>query len=173
MRHFLANVVVYVIAVLIVLGAALFAWMRASQLVVSDEKAVIGQYAAVAERARHAAALGRESYRRNCANCHGRDGEGWDQYPGLAQASAGARRPGGRVYLVNLHLYGLDSPRWRVPMPRMDHLSDLELAAVLNYVVAEFGGVDSGGEEGVVFGAADVAERRGAGLSPAEVFAQR
>lgn len=173
MRHILANLAVYAIAALIVLGAALFAWVRSSQLVVSDERTVVAGYAAAPAHEFDWAALGRDSYRRNCANCHGREGDGWDQYPGLAQTRTLAGRPAGRAFLINLHLYGLDSPRSRVPMPRMDHLADAELAAVLNYMLAEIGGADVGSADTPLFEPQEISANRGAGLGPQEVFERR
>lgn len=173
MRHVLANLAVYAIAVLILLGATFFAWIRSSQLVLSDERSVMARYESATEHEFQWPVLGRDSYRRNCANCHGRHGEGWDQYPGLAQAGVFASETAGRTYLINLHLYGLDGPRWRVPMPRMGHLADAELAAVLNYMLAEFGGADVGGATIPLFLPSEVAARRGAGLGPQEVGAQR
>ena len=75
--------------------------------------------------------------------------------------------------MINLHLYGLDSPRSRVPMPPMDHLADAEIAAVLNYMLAEFGGSEVGSGATPPFFPPEVAARRGAGLGPQEVGAQR
>jgi hypothetical protein len=41
MRHFLAWIATYTIAGLLIGGAALFAWMRSAQLVISDEGTVV------------------------------------------------------------------------------------------------------------------------------------
>jgi hypothetical protein len=101
-------------------------------------------------------------------NCHAEDGAGWDQYPGLANSADLYTAAGGRAYMIDLHLYGLTSERWRAPMPPMSHLHDIEMAAVINYVITHFG-------DGPRFTDADllrpedIAARRDAGLSPHEV----
>lgn len=171
MRHFLANLAVYIIATLILVGAALFAWIRSEQLVLSDERTVVAPYAPEAAHGFEWARLGRDSYVRNCANCHRRAGGGWDQYPGLAHVARLAAAPGGREFLVDLHLHGLASPRWRAPMPRMGHIPDAELAAVLNHVLTAFGGADPAGP--LLFEPAEIEARRGPRLSPQAVDARR
>jgi mono/diheme cytochrome c family protein len=173
MRHFLANLALYVIASLIVLGAAFFAWVRSAQLVVSDERTVVARHAP-AEHGFEWAELGRDSYARNCANCHGRAGGGWDQYPGLAHTARIAAEPGGREFLVDLHLHGLASPRWRAPMPRMGHIPDAELAAVLNHVLTAFADqpVDAAGGP-ALFSPVEISTRRGPRLSPRQVDGRR
>ena len=166
MRHFLANLATYAIAVLLFLGAVTFAWLRSSQVLLTDERSVVAQYEPAAGEEFRWEALGAGSYVRNCANCHGGEGEGWDQYPGLDRAAALFLAPGGREHVVDLHLYGLASPRWRAPMPPMGHLSDVETAAVINYVLTHFGNAVPAES---LLRPEDVAARRDLGLSPAEV----
>jgi mono/diheme cytochrome c family protein len=169
MRHLMANIFTYAIAALLFIGAALFARMRSSQYLLTNETAVLAQYAprpaGFAWRE-----LGPQAYARNCMNCHGADGDGWDQYPGMGAAGALFRAEGGRDYLIDVHLHGLDSPRWRAPMPPMRHMHDVELAAVINYVLAEYGGIDF--DDGLVE-PDDVTARRDARPSPSQVEAGR
>jgi mono/diheme cytochrome c family protein len=172
MRHFIANVATYTIAVLLVVGAALFAWMRSAQLVIVDEGTVLAAADPDYARGFDWEALGRASYERNCAVCHGRDGRGWDQYPGVGHTAQLFEAPGGREYLIDLHLYGLTSQRWRAPMPRMGHIHDPELAAVLNYLLTSFGN-EQARAEGVLYGPADIAARRGRDDTPWTVNERR
>jgi mono/diheme cytochrome c family protein len=168
MRHLLANIATYTIAAGLFIGAALFARMRESQYMLTKEDAVLAQF----EPGRDFdwEALGPDVYRRNCMNCHARDGAGWDQYPPLAPAAGIAELPSGREYLIDLHLYGLASTRWRAPMPPMAHMHDVEIAAVLNHIMDVYG---PPGDAPRVFEPGDVAERRGQRLRPRDVNERR
>jgi mono/diheme cytochrome c family protein len=168
MRHFLANIVTYGIAVLLFLGAALFAWSRSAQVAVTTEAMMLAGYEP-ADAGFRWEGLGRAGYDRNCRNCHGADGVGWDQYPGLGGAGSMAAGVGGREFLVDLHLYGLASDRWGAPMPPMGHIRDVELAAILNYILTAFGDAET--EQ--LFVPADIADRRGLRLSPRAVDRRR
>lgn len=172
MRHFLANVVTYTIGGLLVVGAGLFAWVRSSQLAITDESAVLARYQPTPAHEFRWRELGSSSYVRNCMNCHGRDGEGWDQYPGLSHTTELFSAPGGRDYVVDLHLYGLTSPRWRAPMPPMGHIHDTEMAAVINHVLTSFGN-EARIDGAPLYTPADIAARRGQRLSPREVDRRR
>jgi mono/diheme cytochrome c family protein len=172
MRHFLANVATYTIAVLLLAGAGTFAWVRSAKLVITTEDAVLAAYVPDEGAPFEWESLGARSYVRNCLNCHGAQGGGWDQYPGLENTGRMAGEPGGLVYLVDLHIYGADSPRWRAPMPPMGHLHDVEMAAVINYVLTRFGGVDAAAG-GTLLTPMDVATRRGQRLSPRAVEERR
>lgn len=171
MRHVLANLATYAIALLLLAGAGVFAWLRSEQIAFTSEAAVLAQYEPQDARFRWEE-LGSSSYRRNCMNCHGTEGEGWDQYPGLSRSAELFAATGGREYMIDLHLYGLASKRWRAPMPPMGHLRDVEIAAVINYVLTHFG------EERELAGIplltpADVAARRGQRIAPGEVDTRR
>lgn len=173
MRHFLANVATYTIAVLLLAGAGAFAWMRSAQLLLTDEAAVLERYEPSPAGEFAWAELGRSSYVRNCANCHGRDGQGWDQYPGVGHTGRLFAAPGGREYLIDVHLYGLTSRRWRAPMPPMGHLHDAEMAAVINHVLTNYGNGEALPAGTPLLLPADVAARRGQALSPAQVDRRR
>lgn len=171
MRHFLANIVTYTIAALLIAGAAAFAWMRSSQLALATESDIRAQHEPAASTDFDWTALGSGGYERNCANCHRSDGSGWDQYPAVTDAYRLAGSDDGMGYLVDVHLYGLTSPRWGAPMPPMAHMLDVELAAVINYVVHELG---DGAPAGLpVLRPEHVRLRRDRGLSPADVNALR
>jgi mono/diheme cytochrome c family protein len=172
MRHFIANVATYTIAVLLVGGAALFAWMRSAQLVITDEATVLAAADPAYAREFDWERLGRASYERNCRTCHLGDGSGWDQYPGLSHTAALFGAPGGPEYLIDVHVYGLTSDRWRAPMPPMGHIQDAELAAVLNHVLSSFGN-QRARSEGALYEPADIAARRGLGETPWTVNARR
>ncbi|MEX1024664.1 MAG: cytochrome c [Planctomycetota bacterium] len=170
MRHFLANIVTYTIVALLFVGAAAFAWMRYAQFELSTETAVLARYEPPPSLEFEWRDLGQRGYERNCANCHLCDGSGWDQYPPVTAAAELALRAGGREYLIDLHLYGLTSDRWGAPMPPMAHMRDVELAAVINYVVHQLSG---GADTPLLDGPGDITDRRGQALSPAEVNARR
>ena len=64
----------------------------------------------------------------SCAGCHKLDGSGSARVPSLHDTGAVLARGGGRDYLL------------RVPGAAQAPLSDARLAAVLNFVLTEFGG---------------------------------
>lgn len=173
MRHFLANVATYTIAALLLAGAGAFAWMRSSQLLLTDEAAVLERYEPSPAGEFRWQELGRSAYERNCANCHGEDGRGWDQYPGVGHTARLFTAQGGRDHVIDVHLYGLTSPRWRAPMPPMGHLHDAEMAAVINHVLTHYGNRAALSSETRLLRPADVAERRGQARSPSEVERRR
>ncbi|HUF27715.1 MAG TPA: hypothetical protein VMM18_12135 [Gemmatimonadaceae bacterium] len=172
MRHLIANIVTYTIGALLVVGAALFAWMRSSQVAITDEETIVAAHAPRTEPGFDWEELGRFSYERNCRNCHLADGQGWDQYPSLGLVGTFLADPGGREWLLDLHIYGLASERWRVPMPPMGHVPDVELAAVINHLLHNFGNEPSPAAEDLIM-PEDVAARRGLGLTPREVELRR
>jgi mono/diheme cytochrome c family protein len=173
MRHFVANLATYVIGTLLVVASALFAWIRSEQLVITPHSAVLAAYDRMGEQRFAWEELGAHSYLANCANCHRADGSGWDQYPGVGHTARLFNAPRGREYLIDLHLYGLQSPRWRVPMPPMGHLNDIELAAVLNHLLSGYGNENERSADLPLYTSADIAARRGQDLRPAEVNAKR
>jgi mono/diheme cytochrome c family protein len=169
MRHFLANLFTYTIASMLFIGAAFFGAIRSQQYAFTDEATVFAAHEPARDTAFHWRELGRVAYTRNCANCHGAAGRGWDQYPPLQPTGELLHAPGGRDFLIDLHLYGLASDRWRAPMPRFDHMQDVELAAVLNWMLVVFGGL----AEDTYYVPADIAARRGLRLTPREVDGTR
>lgn len=170
MRHFLANLATYAIAAFLVLGAGVFAWVRSAQVVFVREPAVLAAWEPEPGAPFAWEGLGESTYVRNCANCHGTGGGGWDQYPGLSATAVRYGAPGGSAHVIDLHLYGLDSPRWRAPMPPMGHLEDVEVAAVVNYVLTRFGNAVPAES---LLRPEHVAARRGLGLRPRDVERSR
>jgi len=160
MRHVLANVFTYTLALLLVLGSLAFAWIRSAQLVVSDEETVLGCFEGEPEPAAAWEALGRRSYEANCRRCHGAEGQGWDQYPPLVGLGPVLATPTGREYLIALHLWGLASDRWRAPMPAMGHLRDVEVAAVINHVLRSFGNAPPDGAAPIEAGEVEATRSR-------------
>lgn len=173
MRHFLGNIAIYLIVLIFVGAATLFGWIRSSQLVISNEETVIAQFDACSSQQFAWSQLGKRSYLRNCANCHGSDGQGWDQYPALSHVSRLYMSPGGRSYVIDLHLYGLTSSRSGAPMPPMKHIQDVEMASVINYVLTQFGDEEGMDLNGKLLRPQDVTERRGQDLSPLDVNTRR
>lgn len=156
MRHLLANVVTYGIAALLFTGAALFAQLRSSQLTLTDRAAVLAAWEPSPGSGFRWRALGAATYRRDCSNCHGRDGLGWDQYPPVVGVAPLLRVPDGRERLVDVVLHGRSTEGARVPMPAMGHLHDAEVAAVLNHVATTWGVADPAD----LFTPDEVAQRR-------------
>jgi mono/diheme cytochrome c family protein len=124
-------------------------------------------------------ALGETTYT-NCAGCHGANGQG---VPGAFPPLAGHAQDlysaeGGREYLVNVLLYGLqgeitvDGATYNGVMPAWAHLSDEQIAAVINHVVTAWEtGADLEAFEPVL--PTDVEAERNQGLSPSDVHDMR
>jgi len=122
-----------------------------------------------------AAVDGARVYAANCASCHGAAGAG---IPGAFPPVAGhaadiAARDGGRDYLIDAMLYGLmgaivvNGVSYNGVMPAWGQLSDADIAAVLDHIVA----LD--GPAAAPFTTDEVAAQRGRGLSAADVLAIR
>jgi mono/diheme cytochrome c family protein len=123
--------------------------------------------------------LGTQVYAANCAACHQLDGAGLPGvFPRLAGHAADLyQADGGRGYLIEVMLYGLQGQiavggtNYNGLMPAWAHLSDEQLAAVTNHIVAGF---DGGAPDGFdAIGAEEVAARRGEGLTAAQVLESR
>ena len=122
-----------------------------------------------------AAVDGSRVYAANCASCHGTAGAGIvGAFPPMAgHAAEIAARDGGRDYLIGAMLYGLMGPivvngvSYNGVMPAWGQLSDADIAAVLDHIVA----LD--GPAAAPFTADEVAAQRGRGLSAADVLAIR
>jgi cytochrome c5 len=167
MRHVLANLFLYVLVALLALGSVVFARIREAQLLISDEPTVASRYDETLASAFDWRALGERKYAANCQRCHGAGGRGWDQYPGLVGMDAMLVAPGGRDYLIALHLWGLASDRWRAPMPPMSHMPDPDLAAAIGHALTHFGNRIPPGVPWI--SPAEIAAHRDRPLSPHEV----
>lgn len=120
--------------------------------------------------------LGEQVYGSNCASCHQANGNGIPgAFPPLAEHAAEvASVDGGRTYLIDAVLFGLQGPievqgsTYDGVMPAWAQLSDEEVAAVVNHTVFFDDGADVApvAEE-------DVAERRDADLDAQDVHDRR
>src|SRR5690606_32404100 len=117
---------------------------------------------------------GAQVYAANCVGCHQGAGQGIPgAFPPLAGHAAEVHAAGGRDYLVQVLLYGLqgaiqvDGMTYNGFMPAWQQLSDDQIANVLNHVVAELGDEPA---DYAPYTAADVEAHRGDGLSPADVL---
>ena len=113
--------------------------------------------------------MGAQVYTANCVGCHQGGGQGIPgAFPPLAGHAAEVYAAGGRDYLVQVLLFGLQGPiqvegaNYNGLMPAWAHLSDEQVANVLNHVVVEFGDEPA---DFAPYTAADVASHRGDGLS--------
>jgi cytochrome c oxidase subunit 2 len=126
-------------------------------------------------------ALGEGVYAANCSACHQASGEGLaGAFPPLRGHAVDVfGTEGGRDYLVDVLLYGLQGPitvagtSYGGVMPAWQQLGDEELAAVLNYVLTAWGNdaVLPGDTDPYV--AEEIAARRGVGSSPQDVYELR
>lgn len=124
---------------------------------------------------------GRSVYQSNCASCHGQQGAGVPgAFPPLAEHVPDLVAPeGGRVWLVDVLLYGMvgeidvAGTTYNGAMPGWAHLTDAQVAAVLNHISTAWGNDERLADDFVLYGPDDVAAERDKGLSPADVLALR
>ncbi|THH37975.1 c-type cytochrome [Neolewinella litorea] len=175
MRHILAHIFTYALAIGLVVGAVLFAWVRSEQLVIAREAdvepRVLDQDTDFTSPAW--LAFGERTYRVSCQNCHTVDGSGRGMYPPIQRMAAHLRAEGGRDYLLNVTLHGLYTGTYGAPMPPMPELSDAEVAAVNNYILLQFAGGAQEPGAANLFRPSEVSARRGQHLSEWEVARMR
>lgn len=116
-----------------------------------------------------------------CSACHGQQGQG---VPGAFPPLAGGHMPvlynaeGGREYLVNTVLYGLqgqievEGQTYNGVMPGWQQLSDAEIAAVLNHELTAWGN-EAELESFEPYTPQDIADQRGQGLSASDMLDRR
>jgi len=125
------------------------------------------------------AALGASSYG-TCVGCHQPTGAGIPgAFPPLAGHAADLyRAEGGREYLINVILYGVQGAievqgtTYNGLMPAFPNLSDEAAAAVLNHTLSEWGNAEAIGTIDYIQ-PAEIAAQRGQGLTGADVYQQR
>ncbi|MCC6193691.1 MAG: c-type cytochrome [Burkholderiales bacterium] len=163
---------------------AVLASMRDNGLRISDEdEARVLDYLATylgphppaeaAASAQPVAADGRQVYADNCAACHGPEGRGQPgSFPPLAGNPDLARDP---LFPVQVVLHGLagrieiDGKAYDGAMPPFDHLSNGEVAAVVNFLHGSLGKTQPVSS----LSAQDVAATRARAMSPQDVHAVR
>jgi len=123
--------------------------------------------------------LGTTTYQA-CVGCHQASGAG---IPGVFPPLAGHAADlflaeGGRTYLINVMLYGLqgqivvDGATYNGAMPAFQHFDDDAIAAVLNLIVTEWDNAERvGAFDAITPG--EVEAERGQGLSPGDVLERR
>lgn len=115
----------------------------------------------------------------NCASCHQPNGEGLPgSFPPLAgHLSDLLGHEGGANYVANVLVYGLqgsievNGDSYNGVMPSWGHLSDAELAAVVDYVVTSWGGDTPAGKASL--SAAQIKQVRGQNRSADDVHRLR
>jgi mono/diheme cytochrome c family protein len=115
----------------------------------------------------------------NCVGCHQPTGAGiTGRFPPLARHVPDIlRAPGGREWIIQAVLYGLQGPitvrgvRYNAVMPAQAHLSNAELAAVLNFISTQWGNAFPPGQ--AAFTAAEIQAQRARVLTPQQVHAAR
>jgi cytochrome c oxidase subunit 2 len=122
--------------------------------------------------------IGAQVYGNNCVSCHQATGQGIvGAFPPLAGHTPElVSVEGGREYLKNLVLYGLqgsiavDGANYNGIMPAWSQLSDEQLASTLNYVLTEWGNESSLPADFELFSAAEIATARGTQHTGIEVY---
>lgn len=123
---------------------------------------------------------GSDLFNANCASCHQANGQG---IPGAFPPLAGHvgdlyAAEGGKQHLINVLLFGIQGPitvngqEYNGLMPSQAHLSDEDIAAVLDHILTAWGDADEL-EAYTPVTSEEVAASRDAALSPQEVHQQR
>jgi len=120
---------------------------------------------------------GRAVYAQSCAGCHGADGRGQaGYYPPLAD---NADLWKDRLFPVLVLLHGLAGPiavegaRYDSAMPSFGHLSDAQIAAVINYVRTALARSPGGNAVAAAITPETVAAQRSRAMTAAQVRAYR
>lgn len=124
--------------------------------------------------------LGERTYA-NCMGCHQATGVGIPPiFPPLAGHLPNiAAKEGGREYLINILLFGLQGEisvlgeSYNGAMPSWSSLSDEQIAAVVNYQLHSWGNDELLPEDFAIILPEEVAAQRDAGLTAADVHAAR
>lgn len=124
--------------------------------------------------------LGAQTYA-NCAGCHQADGAGLPGvFPPLAaHAPALVAAEGGRAYLIDVLLYGLqgeimvDGAAYNGVMPGWAQLSDEQIAAVINHILSAWDNESLLPEDFVFVAPDEVAAQRGTAMTAERVHELR
>ncbi|MEX2501276.1 MAG: c-type cytochrome [Trueperaceae bacterium] len=126
-------------------------------------------------------ARGADVFGANCTACHQPEGQGLPgAFPPLrSNVTDIASVEGGRSYLIDVLLYGLQGPitvdgsEYAGNMPGWQQLDDGEIADALNHLLHAWGNDDALPSGFVPYVPDDIADRRDEGRSPQEVHAVR
>lgn len=124
---------------------------------------------------------GAQIFQQNCVFCHGDNGQGRvGAFPPLAGHAVDIIKvAGGREYLVSVLLYGLQGPikvkgsAFNGVMPAFAHLSDEQVANVLNQVLSAWGNDKLLPKDHKPIAPTDVAAARASKLTAQQVWANR
>lgn len=124
---------------------------------------------------------GEAVYASNCTGCHQANGQGIaGAFPPLTEHTVDLlRADGGREYLINLQLYGLQGPievlgaNYNGNMPAWKQLSNDDIADVLNYTLHTWGNDELLPDDFEVYSAAEIAALRDQDLDADAMYAQR
>lgn len=163
MRHIYVNRASYIIAALLLTGVLLIAWVRSQGVILN----VLENARTNLETTESYAwqGFGRNVFIGECSACHTR----LEGVSNLFQAE------GGRTYLVNLMLYGLEGEVMingelrTLRHPPFAHLNDESLAAVLNYTLVSWGNDRALPNTIDFYDVDEVANSRARDFSPQEV----
>jgi mono/diheme cytochrome c family protein len=161
--------VVFTVALVLIAAAALFGWLRSEGVGVAiGPQATLEHVAGHAETDEDRAWLepAVEIWEARCAGCHAE----------LGYLSDVAAADGGRDYLIDLMLYGIDGEvtiegetvalRHR---PFADTFDDEEHAALLNFMVTSWGNEEALPGDFDLYAPEEIAEQRGRDLTQEEV----
>ena len=120
-------------------------------------------------------------YQQNCIFCHGENGQGRKgAFPPLVEHAPNlVKTPEGRAFLINVVLYGQQGPiqakgqKYNGVMASFAQLSDEQLAAVLNFVLSNWGNDKLLPAGHRTISPSEIAAGRAAKLSPQQVNQQR
>lgn len=188
MRHVFANRITFLIAILLVLAAVLFAYVRSAEIVIVPEEqldADVGQDEPIEDLADFEwETLGDGVYSAQCAGCHGSDGTGQEGlYPSLRGHAADLfLADDGRSYLIELLVHGIEGEIEIMGITYDDlyhessfaeELDDREIAAVLNTILTEWGNRGSLPGDPSLYLPGEVAEERQQEAGPDDVLDDR
>lgn len=187
MRDTTVNKTTLVLVGILVLAAGIFAWVRSREPAPGASKeTTTGETGSSARPApadgKSAAAAtdapgpdGRAVYSDECGFCHGNDVDARSSLGGRIARISGV--DGGSAYLIDLLLHGLEGRAEDEPAhPPFDHLSDAQVAAVIEYLrqaapQADPGGAGTASAPAVSAGAVEA--RRSRDLDPALLSEER
>ena len=170
MRHIYANRAAYLLAALLVVATALFAWLRSeggTLVALDDDVPEVTEFDEVNGWAWRE--TGEQVFVADCQGCHVR----LTHTPELFTAE------GGRSYLIELVLFGfdgemvIDGSAREVDHPAFAGHDDEQLAAVLNHVLVSWNNAEDLPEDPDLYLPDDIDEARDRDLGPVEVAERR